>query len=174
VTQEALYLELTRHFQQRAAVRSQDDKHLHTDAPLVSLVHALQVLAVFSLPALQYIAEHAGKHVVERVTDAAIERARAAARKLAEHLKHRSDSPSVKYDPREARALNAEADEFADELLRQAQSAERSVVEGALEAGRVAAEQMLAAQPGFKQEEAHRISISIVVEVRRAAKRTEP
>lgn len=169
MTQEALYLELTRHFQQRAAVRSLDDEHLHTDAPIISLQHALQALGEFALPALQYIADHGAKHLVDRGVDAALERAKGAARKMLEHLKRRKDSPAVKYEPRETQALTAEADAFADELVRQAGSDERSVVDGAMEAGRIAVEKLLAAQPGFDQAEAHKVSISIVVEVRRAA-----
>jgi hypothetical protein len=169
LTQKALFEALTVHFQERAAFRSLDDRHRHTDGGIASYLEALIAFAAFVPPALSYIAAHVGKHLIDRATDALIEKAKKSASEfMSTGLKRLSGKPTVNFNPKEFDEIASKADEFSDLFIHQSQLLERKALEEALEIGRLSAQKLMSEQLKLDNEEAHRVAISMVIDIRKA------
>ncbi len=168
MTQKTLYERMSVHFHDRAQLRSLDDQHRHTDGGIASYLEALVTYAQFVLPVLPYIAKHVGEHLADRATDAVIDKAVGSATEFVERgLKRLSKKPSASFDFREFDETASRADKFSDLFIQQSRLLDESGLEEALEVGRKSAQKLLSEQFKIVGEDAHRVTISMVIDIRR-------
>jgi hypothetical protein len=176
MTQESLYLDMTKHFERLAPLRATGDTDRHTDSAFASFLEALTTYAHFAAPMLLYIGTRAGDHLIDRVTDGVVDKAIAAARRFGqsflERLRKEVARPTTNFDPKEFETVASQADEFGVVLTRRASALQDGELKNSIADGQAAARSFLISQLGFSNDEAERVTQSIAVDIRKAIERT--
>jgi hypothetical protein len=176
MTQETLYLDLTKHFERRAAVRATDDVDRHADSAFASYLEALITYAQFAVPVLIYMGTHVADHIIDRVTDGAVDKAtdtaRAFGKKYIERFYKEVRQPTLNFDPMEFENIASQADEFGVVLIRRASVLQDDDLEEGMATGQAAVREFLKSQLNFSDEEAKRVTGLMVVDIRKAIQRS--